>query len=138
MADNNNIDVVAQNELDDIFNTSPIFHDVGPEDPFYFAQDVDGYLEKVEKKRQAAIQKLAKNKPKRTAIKDQTKKQSSFVIKNERRKGRYLINISIEALNDGDDNRNVIGQYLVCDPCDEVLDSTEYVLTKILRKLDEK
>lgn len=132
---------VSEIGLDDIYNnTSPVFHDVGPENPFYFAQDVEGWLEKVEKKRQAttAIQKLSKDKPKKTSVKDIKKERSSYVIKNDNRQGRYLIKISIEALNDGDANRNVSGQYLVCDPCDEVLDSTEYVLTRILRKLDEK
>lgn len=141
MADNCSDDVISQNALDEIYNnTSPPFHDVGPDDPFYFVQDVDGFLEKVDKKRQAATANLApaKNKAKKTATKDQTKKLSSYVIKNDIRKGRYLIKINIEALNDGDPNRNVSAQYLVCDPCDEVLDSTEYVLTRILRRLDEK
>lgn len=130
-----------QNQVDDfgdIFNVSPPIHDVGPDDPFYYVQDVDGWLEKVEKRRQEVVRKIVKNKPKKTIIKDQTKKCSSFVIKNNYRKGQYLIKIDIEAVNDGDSSRNVSAQYLVCDPCDEVLDSTEYALTRILRKLDEK
>lgn len=128
-----------QNQCDDfadIFNTSPPIHDVGPDDPLYWVQDVDGWLDKVEKRRQEVVRKMAKNRPKKT--KDQTKKSTSFVIKNDYRKGRYLIKISIEAMNDGDSNRNVNAQYLVCDPCDEVLDSTEYALTRILKRLDEK
>lgn len=134
MVDNQN----QCDNLSDIFDVGPPIHDVGPEDPLYYVQDVDGWLEKVEKRRQEALCKMAKNKPKKTINKDQTKKCSSFVIKNDYRKGRYLIKINIEAMNDGDSSRNVSAQYLVCDPCDEVLDSTEYTLTRILKKLEEK
>lgn len=34
-------------EINNIYDVSPVLHDVSESHPFYYAQDVDGWLEKV-------------------------------------------------------------------------------------------
>lgn len=106
---------------------------INENNPFYYAQDVDGWLEKIALK-QPNKENKSKNMDKLKKDKCE-KKSTSFIKKSNTRGGRYLIKIDIEAQNEHENDQAVSAQYVMTDQYDEVMDAAQSVVREIYRKM---
>lgn len=110
--------------------------DIVENDPFYYAQDVNGWLDKLELNRTIKEKKFNKNN--RTKKCKCLKKSSSYILKNIPCKERYLIKIKVEALNEDDNDQAVIAQYIMSDQYDSVMDAAQSVVKEIYKKIHDQ
>lgn len=133
--------------------------------PFYYAQNMEEHYESEFQKLQKELdekktnestknndenshKEITLNKKKRTSLslkKDLINKpstsKSSYVIRKEKEKALHLIKISIQNLNNANiheidtENPCVSVQYIVTDIYDSVMDDTENLINKIVKKL---
>lgn len=109
--------------------------------PFYYAQDVDGYLEEQDKQFRSEQQQTSEKciKQKKLAIKKLKRLDhlTSFAKKNVN-KGRHIIKINILDVSEKNeliDTANV--QYVVEENFDNILDEAKYLVEKIVKKIGQ-
>lgn len=119
--------------------------------------DVDGYTQRFEdwhKDDFKSPDQCSKNKPKKVAVVKQkgpikhnrksnsAPNRTSYIINREIRRGQRLIQIKIYDLMEGDESDSldseseiISAQYVVMDPIDEILDSTENLINRISKQI---
>ncbi|KAG7302821.1 hypothetical protein JYU34_003130 [Plutella xylostella] len=124
---------------DTCLEMSPPIGNISQDSPFpAYVQGWDecGWLDKVEKKQPEKEKKLSKcGKTKKCKCINQS---STFILKNDQRKGRFLIKIDIEAFDNSDNEHAVSAQYIMTDQYDEVMDAAQCVVRKIFKKMCEQ
>lgn len=129
-------DSISRN-IDDINSTTT---------PYYYTQDLSSYLanynieglnvnegEKSLDKSECckSTQKSARKSLKKTSA------STSYVIRKTSRKGRNLIKIDIQPMNNSESDNSVSVQYIVENAYDEIMDATETVINKIVKRISE-
>lgn len=121
--------------------------------PFYYAQDVDGYVTKMlndekEMKEKTLQQKQIKVTKKRKLPESETstlnntpriepRVYTSHVIKKYK-KAKKIIKIVVENLDSGESSEDEISvQYVVTGHYDDILEQTECLVGKIFKKITE-
>lgn len=118
--------------------------------PFNFAQDNESYyaelaqatcLEHQQPDKQTSSSKKRKLSKRKTITQSTS---SSYVIRRQHEKGRRLIKICVYDLNSNGDTMdidesepNISVQYIVKDNYDNVMDSTETLINRIVTKIGE-
>lgn len=125
--------------------------------PFYGAQNLDEYLEKEEQKRMKAVEQkhneavennnnLKMIKKKNTSLKRKLPQlgtvispDSSFVIRKNKGNAHHIIKIEILEIDNEDlgnsAKTNISVQYVVSENYDNMMDATENLINKIIKKL---
>lgn len=126
---------------------------INDRDPFFYSQDLDGYL-RYQEKYLNPVQDVSSQKPKQDTQHNQKKKVTkrnqtdvlnpgsttltSHVIKKVK-KGRSVIKISITNLEEdassSEQSDETIVQYVINEHYDEILDEAEHLVRKICKKL---
>lgn len=109
---------------------------------FCCAQDVNGYLANYDFNALNACEEKLVDKPQgsksslksRKSLKKNTT-STSYVIRKTSRKGRNLIKIDIQPMNNSESENSVSVQYIVEDVYDEIMDATETVINKIVKRI---
>lgn len=124
-----------------------------PTDPFYYAQDVDGFLRELEEERlrdlppnKSPCKDELQSKSKKTVKKRkcQTSFSSTYIIqRGSIKRGRRLIKINVFELNDSGENdvnnatASISAQYVTDAIYDDVIDATNSIIRKIGEKMYE-
>lgn len=129
--------------------------------PFYYAQNMDAVYELEYQKLQNQLQEeqlknIEANKHEKEAVENKKKKSrlslkktickpastsscTSYVVRKESGKAHHLIKISIEDTGTlcgiNSDIKNVSVQYLVKDNYDDIMEDTERLISKVVKKI---
>lgn len=113
----------------------------------YYAQDAQNldaifdinHEKPLELKEEKLMSKKNKNSHLTKKPKSLSSASSSFVIRNEREKGKHLIKIMVHSLQNNcvQSEPSVSVQYLVKDSYDDILNSTERLINKIVNKISD-
>lgn len=122
-----------------IESSDPVFN------PFYYAQDRESWYAEVSAQacEESRQQEIEKEKLKKKKNKSKSFKNKSFVMRKESGTVRRIIKIIVhdvdgrhmDEIDSDPDSASVNIQYLVRSDIDEIMSETEYLVTKIVKKL---
>lgn len=114
--------------------------------PFYYAQDRQGWYDEVATKaREQNRRQKSEEKNKKKKIRSNSLKNTSFIMRKETGNVRHLIKIiihnldgcNIDEINTESGNAAVNVQYLVTSAYDDIMDETEHLVSKVVKKLSK-